>query len=137
MITKKITKGMEVKLLQIMFNRYIKEHGYGTRNLKKYSVIITGGEAFVDDMPEIVEYNARTDTKRYLLLDILKELMGRGFIECSEDNTHYWLTKQGYDYASKTWLQRFMTYLNNNSGWAIPIALLSLMASITALFVNK
>lgn len=136
MITKNITKDMEEKLLKIIFERYTREYGYGTRNLSEYKVIITGGSMFEDEMPEIVEYDPNQNMKRYLLLDILKELMARGFIECSKDNVYYWLSTKGYEHASKTKLQHFITYLNNNAGWAIPLALLSSLASIIALFVG-
>lgn len=136
MITKKITKDMEEKLLKIIFERYTREYGYGTRNLSEYKVIITGGSMFEEEMPEIVEYDPDQNMKRYLLLDILQELMARGFIERSEDNVYYWLSEKGYDHASKTKMQHFITYLNNNAGWAIPISLLSFLASIIALFVG-
>ncbi|MEW8052471.1 MAG: hypothetical protein AB2792_13415 [Candidatus Thiodiazotropha sp.] len=136
MITKKITKDMEEKLLKIIFERYTEEYGYGTRNLSDYKIIITGGSMFEDEMPEIVELDPDQRTKRYLLVDIFKELMARGYIECSEDNAYYWLSENGYNYASKTKLQHFISYLNNNAGWAIPLALLSLLVSIFALFVG-
>lgn len=136
MITKKITKEMEEKLLKIIFEGYINEYGYGTRNLSEYKIIITGGLLFEDGMPEIVEYDPETNTKRYLLLDILKELMARGYIECSKDNVYYWLTIKGYEHSSKNKLQHFITYLNNNAGWAIPLALLSLVVSVAAIFVG-
>jgi hypothetical protein len=135
-ITKKTTKDMEEQLLKIIFERYTKEYGYGTRNLTEYTVPITGGSMFENEMPEIVEYDPDQNMHRYLLLDILKELMARGYIECSEDNVHYWLTTKGYEHASKSKLQHFITYLNNNAGWAIPLALFSLVVSIIALFVG-
>ncbi len=136
MITKKITKDMEEKLLRIIFKRYTQEYGYGTRNLSEYKVIITGGSMFEDDMPEIVEFGPDQRMKRYLLIDILKELMARGYIECSEDNMYYWLSESGYNHASKTKIQHVISYLNNNAGLAIPLALLSLVVSVIALFVG-
>ena len=136
MITKKITKEMEEKLLKIIYERYIREYGYGTRNLTEYKVIITGGAIFENEMPEIYEYDEAQNMKRCLMPDILKELMARGYIECSGDNVYYWLSEKGYYHASQNRLQRFVSYLNNNSGWAIPLALLSLVVAVIALFVK-
>jgi hypothetical protein len=71
---KKRWKGIAVVYpFKIIFERYTKEYGYGVRNLAQYQVIITGGSLFEGEMPEIVEYE--NNTKRYLLLDVLKELM--------------------------------------------------------------
>lgn len=137
MITKKITKDMEEKLLRIIYQRYTKEHGYGTRKLSAYKVLITSGELFEEEMPEIVEHDSGQNIKRYLLLDILQELRARGCLNFSEDNISYWLSPQGYEHASKNKLEHFITYLNNNSGWAIPLALLSLVVSIFALFTSS
>lgn len=127
---------MEEKLLKIIYERYTKEYGYGTRNLTEYKVIITGGAMFENEMPEIYEYDEAQNMKRCLMLDILKELMARGYIECSGDNNYYWLSEKGYEHASQNRLQRFVSYLNNNSGWAIPLALLSLVVAVIALSVK-
>ena len=134
MITKKTTKAMEKKLLKIIFEQYTSEYGYGVRNLKEYKLILTGGDSFEKEMPEIVEYEG--NVKRYLLLDILKELMARGHIECSEDNCYYWLSESGYKHASKSFFQHIVGYYNDNSGWAIPIAIVSLVVSLISLFVK-
>lgn len=136
MITKKITKEMEDKLLRIIYQRYTKEHGYGTRKLSAYKVLITGGELFEEEMPEIVERDTEQNIKRYLLLDILQELRAKGYLNFSEDNISYWLSPEGYEHASKSKLEHFITYLNNNSGWAIPLAFLSLIISVVALFTS-
>lgn len=131
MITKKTTRKMEEKLLKIIFKRYTKEYGYGVRNLAQYQVLITGGSLFEDEMPEIVEYE--NNTKRYRLLDLLKELMARGYIECSEDNVYYWLTESGYKHALQNTIQRVVTYFTNNAGWTIIIAICSFIVSVIAL----
>jgi hypothetical protein len=123
MITKKITKENEEKLLKLIYQRYTQEHGYGTRKLDAYKVPITSGEMFEDEMPEIAEHDPSQNMKRYLLLDILQELMGKGYMECSADRGNYWLTVKGYEHASKNKFEHFITYLNKNSGWAIPLAL--------------
>ena len=136
-ITKKITQGMDEKLLKIIYKRYTQMHGYGTRKLNDYKVLITGGELFEEEMPEIVERDANNNIKRYLLLDLLQELKAKNYLEVSADNTIYWLSNQGYQHASKNKFEHFITYLNNNSGWAIPLALLSLIVSIVALFTSN
>ena len=125
---------MEEKLLKIIFKRYTKEYGYGMRNLKEYKLSVIGGSSFEKDMPEIVEFEG--DTKRYRLIDILEELMARGYIEFSEDNAYYWLTESGYNHAAQNIFQRIIAYFNKNAGWAIPIAVLSLIVSIVALLVK-
>jgi hypothetical protein len=135
-ITKKLSKGMDVKLLSIIYKRYTKVHGYGTRHLDQFKVILTAGELFTDDMPEIVEFDPDTNTQRYLLIDILKELLAQGYVEKSDDNKYYWLTEAGYDFAAKSKFEHFVTYLNNNSGWALPIAFISLLVSIVALYTS-
>lgn len=137
MITKKITKKMEEKLLKLIYQRYTQANGYGTRRLDAYKVLITSGEIFEDEMPEIVEHDSCQNMKRYLLIDLLQELMAKGYLERSADNTNYWLTINGYEHASKSKLEHVITYLNNNSGWAIPLALLSLIVSAFALFTGK
>lgn len=136
MITKKITKEMEDKLLRIIYQRYTKEHGYGARKLSAYKVWITGGELFEEEMPEIAELETEQNMKRYLLLDILQELTAKGYLNFSEDKISYWLSPEGYEHASKSKLEHFITYLNNNSGWAIPLAFLSLIISVIAIFTS-
>ncbi len=133
MITKKITKEMEEKFLKIICRRYIEEYGYGTRNLDKYKVPLLAGAAFEDEMPEICEFDASINMRRYLTTDLFTELMARGFIECSTDNCYYWMTPSGYEHASKKWVGRFVSYLNNNSGL---LALISLVTSIIAVIIN-
>ncbi|MGO2242661.1 MAG: hypothetical protein ACTH5D_12970 [Halomonas sp.] len=99
MITNKITKEMEDKFLQIIYQRYTQEHGYGTRKLSEYKVLITGGEEFEEEMPEIVEHDQAQNMKRYLLVDILDELRAKGYLNFSEDNIRYWLSPKGYEQA--------------------------------------
>lgn len=128
MITKKIKKGMDDRFIKLFFGRYISEHGHGIRNLKDFKILITSGQCFEDEMPDIVE--VEKDTKRYLLIDILKELMARGYIESSANNIEYWMTEKGYLYASINWFQRILMHFNKNAGWAVIIAVISLIISV-------
>lgn len=137
MITKKITKKMEDRFLKLIYRRYIDRFGYGTRNLSEYRLLLTDDESFVTDMPEIAEFDSERNLTRYRVTDILIELKAKEYIEFSHDNLHYWLSVRGYEYASKNGFERFVDYMNNNSGWALPISFLSFIVSVFALFIKS
>ncbi len=138
---KKITKKMEEKLLKILYRRYLEEYGYGVRHLDKYEILVTGAEIYVDEMPEIYSYDKKNQTKYSLLMPILDELQAKKFVRGFSTSTgfeprkyYYYLTEDGYIHASKSKLDHFISYLSQNTGWAIPVAALSLVISIIALF---
>lgn len=135
MITKKINSRMIERFLTLLHRRYIKKFDVGTRHLKEFKVSLLAGGEFVDEMPEICEYDESTNTRRYRTVDLLSELEARGHVECLHDNVgpYYALTLSGYQHASRSRLARIVVFLNDNAGI---LALLTLIATIIGTYVS-
>lgn len=132
MITKKISPEMASKLLKLLCQDYIAEFGHGVRNLPKFSVLITAHEHYAQRMPELYEY--ADGVRRPRFLDVMQELQADGFVRFDE-NIKFFLTEKGYKAGASSWIDKSIDFCNRNQGLAIPIAVLSFIVSIIALFV--
>lgn len=122
MFSKKIRKEMPLELLRVIYEMYLDKHGHGIRNLQDFFVLTTAHELFSMYIPDLME--VKDNVSRPLLLDILKELEGRGFMR-SELGYKYFLTLQGYDYSARGRWKKFVDYWNSNPGLNTLVAILS------------
>ena len=130
-----LPKGLDEKFLKYMYRQHVSSHGYGIRNLDESKLYITSGYGIEREIPEIlIQHNGMN---KYLVFDAAQELRLKGYVKFSDDNTMFWLTEAGYRRAEQRWLQKFISYLNKNSGLSIPLALLSLLVSIIALVIKS
>ncbi|MFK3794778.1 hypothetical protein [Pseudomonas sp. NPDC088444] len=131
MITKKLKKGMEQKLLGILYRRYVETFGRGVRNLNEYPVLITASEVFLSEIPEMREVQGLM--ARDLFIDTMQELQASGYVRF-DGKMSFFLTEAGYHRAAMTPIDRFLEFCNKNEGLAVPISVVSLIISIIALF---
>jgi hypothetical protein len=130
-----LTKGLDEKFLRYMYNRHVSSYGYGVRNLEASKLYITSGYGIERDIPEILV--THDGMNKYLVVDAAKELQAKGYVKFNDDNCTFWLTEAGYRRAEQCWWEKFLGYLNKNSGLSIPIALLALIVAIIALLVRS
>ena len=131
MITKKLKKGMEQKLLGIIYRRYIERFGRGVRNLDEFPVLITSSEVFLSEIPEMREVEG--SMARDLFIDAMRELEVSGFVRYDQKMS-FFLTEAGYRRAAMTRTDKFLEFCNRNEGLAVPISVISLIISVIALF---
>ncbi|MCX2692283.1 hypothetical protein OO256_16130 [Pseudomonas sp. DCB_CB] len=132
MITKKITKGQEDRLIRHIYAKYIDRFGRGVRSLGEFPVLITSAEVYLGDMPDLAESSG--NLVRYRFVDLLKELEALGYMRF-DGSTSFFLTEAGYKKAAMSRADRFLDFCNRNQGLAVPVAAASLIISIIALFV--
>jgi len=130
-ITKKLKKGMEQKLLGIIYRRYIERFGRGVRNLDEFPVLITSSEVFLSEIPEMREVEG--SMARDLFIDAMRELEVSGFVRYDQKMS-FFLTEAGYRRAAMTRTDKFLEFCNRNEGLAVPISVISLIISVIALF---
>lgn len=130
MITKKITRSMQLKLLRLIYEDYLEEHGEGVRKLGQFGVLITAHDMYIPRMPELMEVEGTL--ARPLFSDVLSELKTQGYLRWDEASKYY-LTTEGYNFVRKGLYGRFVDYLNRNPGLAIPISVVSLLLSVLAI----
>jgi hypothetical protein len=133
-ITKKISRVMESKLLGLIYDKYIHRFGHGVRNLDEFPIYITSAEVYVGDMPELQEQEGNVIRHRFI--DIMQELEASGYV-VYDQNTSFFLTEAGYKRASMTLKDKALDFFNKNQGLAVPISVLSLIISIIALWAGK
>ncbi|WP_144080565.1 hypothetical protein [Pseudomonas simiae] len=134
MITKKISRVMESKLLGIIYDKYIHRFGHGVRNLGEFPIYITSAEVYVGDMPELQEQEGNVIRHRFI--DIMQELEASGYV-VYDQKTSFFLTDAGYKRASMSLKDKALDFFNKNQGLAVPISIVSLIISIIALGAGK
>lgn len=129
-----LTSSLERRFLLSLYKKYNFNFGYGLRNLQACTFYITGPTSFETELPEIWEI---TDgVKRSQLLDWVQELNTKGWVKFGDNPLTFNLTEAGYCEANKSYFGRMMSYLNNNPGLALPVAIFSLIVAIIALAVD-
>ncbi|MDR6162371.1 hypothetical protein [Pseudomonas fluorescens] len=134
MITKKISRVMEAKLLGLIYDKYIHRFGHGVRNLGEFPIYITSAEVYLADMPELQEQEG--DLIRHRFVDIMLELEASGYVEYDQ-KTSFFLTEVGYRSAAMTLKDKVLDFCNKNQGLAVPISVISLIISIIALWAGE
>lgn len=134
MITKKITKEMEQKLLGLIYKKYTDRFGHGVRNLAEFPILITSAEVYLADMPELQEMDGNLIRHRFI--DIMEELRASGFVTYDQ-KTSFFLTDAGYARAALSLKDKVLDFFNKNQGLAVPISIVSLIISIIALWAGK
>ncbi|WP_369991347.1 hypothetical protein [Pseudomonas xanthosomatis] len=134
MITKKISKEQEEKLLRLIYEKYVGRFGHVVSRVGEFPVLINSVEIYHREMPElIVKFGS---VKRSRFQELLKELEASGDMR-SEGSVAYYLTEAGYARAAMSPVDKLLDFCNRNQGLAIPISVVSLAISIIALFVSK
>lgn len=131
MITKHLKRGMEPKLLRLIYKKYISRFGRGVRNIDQFPVLVTYSDVYLPDMPELREIDG--NMARDLFIDIMKELEASGYVRF-DDKFAYFLTVHGYAEAAKTRRDRALDFFNRNQGLAVPISVVSLIVAVVALW---
>lgn len=134
MITKKISRVMESKLLGLIYDKYIHRFGHGVRNLGEFPIYITSAEVYLSDMPELQEQDG--DLIRHRFVDIMLELEASGYV-VYDQKTSFFLTEAGYRSAAMTLKDKVLDFCNKNQGLAVPISVISLIISIIALWAGE
>ena len=134
MITKKISKEMEPKLLGLIYKKYIDRFGHGVRNLSEFPILITSAEVYLADMPELQEMD--DNLIRHRFIDIMRELQTSGYVNYDQ-KTSFFLTEAGYQRAALSPKDKALDFFNKNQGLAVPISVVSLVISIIALWAGK
>ena len=134
MITKKISKKMEPKLLGLIYKKYIDRFGHGVRNLGEFPILITSAEVYLADMPELQEMD--DNLIRHRFIDIMRELQTSGYVNYDQ-KTSFFLTEAGYQRAALSPKDKALDFFNKNQGLAVPISVVSLVISIIALWAGK
>ncbi|HDS1791474.1 hypothetical protein NPS34_25670 [Pseudomonas putida] len=134
MITKKISNKLEKELLRSIYKKYIERYGHGVRRISEFRVLITAGDIYHRDIPELLEKTDNGTKSRFL--DVLRELEAIGYVR-SDGAGAYVLTEPGYTEAAMSRIDKFLDFFNRNQGLAIPISMVSLIISLIALFVSS
>jgi hypothetical protein len=129
-----ITKSLEKRFLKYMYEAHVAKFGHGKRDLQRSKLIITAGPGIEQEIPEILVMS--DGMKKYLVADVASELELQGLVQFSNDKSWFWLTDAGYESAAQGLIKRCLSFLNENAGLSIPIALLSLVVSIAAFFFS-
>jgi hypothetical protein len=130
-ITKHLKKGMEPKLLRLIYKKYIARFGRGVRHIHEFPILLTYAEVYLPDMPELRELQG--EMARDLFIDVMKELEASGYV-VFDKKTSFFLTAEGYAEAGKSRRDRTLDFFNRNQGLAVPISVVSLIVAIVALF---
>ncbi|PIB57211.1 hypothetical protein [Pseudomonas sp. 2995-1] len=133
LITRQLKKGMEQKLLALIYRKYVERLGHGVRNLREFPIWITSAEVYLPDMPELREYDE--NMARDLFVDVMRELEASGYV-IFDSNIAFFLTEAGYGRASMTPVDKFLDFCNKNQGLAVPISIVSLIVSFAALWAG-
>ncbi|MFG0828805.1 hypothetical protein ACF8R6_10555 [Pseudomonas sp. CJQ_7] len=132
MIIRKILNKLEKKLLRSIYEKYIERYGQGVRRLGEFRVLITAGDIYHRDIPELLERTPNGTRSRFL--DVLRELEAAGCVR-PEGAGAYVLTEAGYAEAAMSRTDKLLEFFNRNQGLAIPISMASLIISLIALYV--
>ena len=131
MITGRLDKGMELKLLRIFYKRYITRFGRGVRHLDDFEISIASEDFYAKFMPELREQDANRVRSRFI--DITRELEAGGLLRL--DSPSYYLTEDGYRLGGMTRTDRFLDFCNRNAGMAVIVAVVSAAVSAASLIV--
>ncbi|MBC3492369.1 hypothetical protein [Pseudomonas taiwanensis] len=134
MITKKFSNKLEKKLLRSIYKKYIERYGHGVRRIGEFPVLITAGDIYHRDIPELLEKTDNGSKSRFL--DVLRELEALGHMR-SDGAGAYVMTEAGYTEAAMSRTDKSLDFFNRNQGLAIPISMVSLIISLIALFVSS
>ena len=128
-----IKKGMEEKLLGLLYKRYVSKHGHGVRNLDQCPFSFLAEGVFAKDMPELrVEDGNRTT---YLYLQLMKELESKGHVRKDARSMAFFFTEEGYRRAAMGWWDKALDFCNRNAGLAVVVAILAALISLGSLVV--
>lgn len=128
-----IKKGMEEKLLGLLYKRYVNKHGHGIRNLDQCAFIFLAEGLFVKDMPELrVEEGNRIT---FLYLPLMNELESKGLVRKDNKRMAFFFTEEGYRRAAMGWWDKALDFCNRNAGLAVVVAVCAAVISLGSLVV--
>ncbi|MFP3862831.1 hypothetical protein SHV42_07730 [Pseudomonas capeferrum] len=128
-----IKKGMEEKLLGLLYKRYVNKHGHGIRNLDQCAFIFLAEGLFVKDMPELrVEEGNRIT---FLYLPLMNELESKGMVRKDNKKMAFFFTEEGYRRAAMGWWDKALDFCNRNAGLAVVVAVCAAVISLGSLVV--
>ncbi|MFQ6574169.1 hypothetical protein [Pseudomonas sp. UM16] len=123
-----IKKGMEEKLLGLLYKRYVTKFGHGIRNIDECAFSIGGEAMFLKDMPELrVVEGLRTSS---LYLPLMKELESKCLVRHDRQGLAFFLTEEGCRRGAMKLLDKALDFCNKNAGAAVFVAIVAALASI-------
>ncbi|MCT8126180.1 hypothetical protein H1D31_09155 [Alishewanella sp. BS5-314] len=117
------------KFLNWLYQRYVERMGYGVRNIDDCPFYCTYP---INTLPDWL-YEPSGEGVKSLVIDYAKELEAYGLVRFDGSGLKFYFTKEGYQKASRTPLQRFMEWLNKHPG---SLAAFALFVSIASLIVS-
>jgi hypothetical protein len=121
------------KFLNWLYQRYIKRKGSGVRNIDDFPFYCTYP---ISALPDWL-YKSVGEGVESLVIEYAKELEAEGLVRFDgESGLKFYFTKDGYQKASRTKLQKFMECLNKHPGSLAAAALLISIASLIVSFVK-
>jgi hypothetical protein len=129
------TNKLQKNFLVYMLKKHEAAHGDKKSNLADSHLYITSGQGMEQEIPGI-RVLLESGMWKYLVAETAIELEHQGLVEFNTNNTKFWLTRLGYDQASKGQFRRLLDFLNANGGISILVSGAALVISLVAAYFS-
>jgi len=133
-VSSHVQKGMDKKLLGLLYKRYVSKYEHGIRNIQNCPFSFMADVLFVDAMPELYVDEGSHITSIYM--QVMKELEAQGYVVKDQKNLAYFFTIEGYRRAAMNRWDKALDFCNRNAGLAVVVAIFAALISLGSLAVS-